>query len=99
MLTICFCSTKGGGGKSSLAAHLAVEAERNGDGPVAIIDADPQASLSRWWNSRKSDTPAFIQASIKSLPEQLQALKDSGYRLVVIDTPGADVSHIRLILR
>lgn len=98
MLTLCLCSTKGGCGKTSIAAHLAVEAERQGDGPVAVIDADPQASLSRWWNLRQSETPAFIQTTIKSLPSQLRALRESGYKLVVIDTPGADVGHTRPIL-
>ncbi len=99
MLTICLCSTKGGCGKTSIAAHLAVEAERQGNGPVAVIDADPQASLARWWNLRQTETPAFIQTDLKSLPDQLKVLRDSGYKLVVIDTPGADVSHTRPILR
>jgi chromosome partitioning protein len=99
MLTICLCSTKGGCGKTSIAAHLAVEAERQGNGPVAVIDADPQASLARWWNLRQAETPAFIQTDLKSLPDQLKVLQDSGYKLVVIDTPGADVSHTRPILR
>lgn len=99
MLILCLCSTKGGCGKTSIAAHLAVEAARQGDGPVAIIDADPQASLARWWNLRQAETPAFIQTTIKALPTQLKALRESGYKLVVIDTPGADFSHTRPILR
>lgn len=99
MLIICLCSTKGGCGKTSIAAHLAVEAEQQGNGPVAVVDADPQASLARWWNSRQAETPAFIQTDLKLLPAQLKALRDGGYNLVVIDTPGADVSHTRPILR
>jgi chromosome partitioning protein len=31
-------STKGGVGKSTLTGHLAAEAERHGEGPVAIVD-------------------------------------------------------------
>jgi len=99
MLTICLCSTKGGCGKTTIAAHLAVEAGRQGHGPVAVIDADPQASLARWWNLRQAETPNFVQTSIEGLPAQLKALRDSGYKVVVIDTPGADVSHTRPILR
>lgn len=99
MITICFCSTKGGGGKSSLAAHLAVEAERKGDGPVAIIDADPQASLARWWNLRKAETPTFIQTKLRELPQRLAALKEAGFKIVMIDTPGADVGFTRSILK
>jgi chromosome partitioning protein len=31
-----------------------VEAQNAGVGPVALIDADPQGSLSHWWNARKA---------------------------------------------
>jgi len=99
MLTICFCSTKGGGGKSSLAAHLSVEAERQGNGPVAIIDADPQASLARWWNLRQAETPAFVQTKLKEIPQRLAELKDAGFKIVMIDTPGADVGFTGSILK
>jgi cellulose biosynthesis protein BcsQ len=43
ILTIA--SQKGGAGKTTLSAHLAVEAERAGRGPVAVVDTDPQGSL------------------------------------------------------
>src|SRR3954468_9492979 len=99
MLTICFCSTKGGGGKSFLAAHLSVEAERQGNGPVAIIDADPQASLARWWNLRQAETPAFVQTKLKEIPQRLAELKDAGFKIVMIDTPGADVGFTGSILK
>ena len=99
MDVIILYSTKGGCGKTTLAAHLAVEAERQGAGPVAVIDADPQASLARWWNGRKAATPAFIQTTLNELPAQLATLKKAGVKLVLIDTPGADVSHSRAIIR
>ena len=44
-------------GKTTLAGHLAVEAERRGDGPVALVDLDPQGSLADWWNARRAETP------------------------------------------
>jgi chromosome partitioning protein len=99
MDVLVLATTKGGAGKTTISAHLAVEAERQGVGPVAIIDADPQASLARWWNARQANSPTFVQTTIDDLPAQLRALQASGYRLVIIDTPGADVSHIRPILR
>jgi chromosome partitioning protein len=96
---ISMSSTKGGGGKTTLAAHLAVEAVKHTSGPVAIIDTDPQASLAQWWNLRQADTPAFVQTTLNGLPAQLKVLAASGYQLVVIDTPGADVSFTRSILK
>ncbi len=99
MDVITLYSTKGGCGKTTLAAHLAVEAEKQGAGPVAVIDADPQASLARWWNSRQAQTPAFVQTTLADMPTHLAALRKVGVKLVLIDTPGADVSHSRGILR
>ncbi|MFC7695005.1 division plane positioning ATPase MipZ [Paeniroseomonas aquatica] len=92
-------STKGGCGKTTLTAHLAVEAERVGAGPVAVIDADPQASLARWWNTRVAETPVFVQTTLADLPQRIAELRAASVRLVLIDTPGADVSHTRAIVR
>ena len=61
MRVMAFASQKGGSGKTTLAGHIAVQAERAGAGagPVAIIDTDPQGSLSDWWNARQAPTPVF----------------------------------------
>jgi chromosome partitioning protein len=99
MDVLALYSTKGGCGKTTLAAHLAVEAERQKEGPVAVIDADPQASLARWWNCRQADTPAFVQTSLAEMPKRLDELNKAGVRLVLIDCPGADVSHSRGIIK
>jgi chromosome partitioning protein len=48
MRILTIASQKGGAGKTTLAAHLAVEAERTGAGPVAVVDTDPQGSLAAW---------------------------------------------------
>ncbi len=45
MQVIAINSQKGGSGKTMLAKHLSVQAERAGDGPVYLIDTDPQGSL------------------------------------------------------
>jgi chromosome partitioning protein len=57
MKTIVITSQKGGSGKTTLAAHLAVEAERIGDVPVWLIDTDEQGTLSQWHARREQDTP------------------------------------------
>ena len=89
MRVIVFASQKGGSGKTTLSGHIAVEAERQGAGPVALIDTDPQGSLAKWWNVRKDPSPAFIQSVFSNLFYDLDSARDEGFRLVVIDTPPA----------
>src|SRR5215210_4178242 len=57
MKTIIVNSQKGGSGKTTLCAHLAVQAERAGDGPVFLIDTDPQGTLSTWHEKRQAEEP------------------------------------------
>lgn len=49
MQIMAFASQKGGAGKTTRAGHVAVQAERMGAAPVALLDADPQGSLADWW--------------------------------------------------
>lgn len=64
MQVIVLASQKGGAGKTTTARHIAVEAERQGEGPVALIDVDPQGGLARWWNRRAAETPVFIACKL-----------------------------------
>jgi chromosome partitioning protein len=89
MRVIVFASQKGGSGKTTLSGHIAVEAGRQGAGPVALIDTDPQGSLAKWWNVRQDPNPAFIQSVFSNLFQDLDKARDEGFRLVVIDTPPA----------
>ena len=95
---IVFASQKGGSGKTTLSGHIAVEAERSGAGPVALIDTDPQGSLAKWWNSRESETPAFAEVSVPDLKRDIEALGNGGFKLIVIDTPPALTSSIAEII-
>jgi chromosome partitioning protein len=97
MYTVVLASQKGGSGKTTLSGHLAVEAERHGAGPVALIDTDPQGSLSQWWNARAQATPLFAKVALADLAEALEHLKANGVRLAIIDTPPAiteQISHV-----
>jgi chromosome partitioning protein len=98
MRTVVFASQKGGAGKTTLAAHLAVEAERTSAGPVAVVDTDPQGSLAAWWNVREAATPAFAAVDVRQLPQHLAALRAHGMRLVVVDTPPGLVDTMRLAM-
>jgi len=97
MLVIALASQKGGSGKTTLSGHLAVEAEKAGAGPVALIDTDPQGSLAAWWNVRTEKTPAFAKVGVFDLQSAMEQLKRSGIKLVIIDTPPAitdAISHV-----
>ena len=95
MFVNILASRKGGAGKTTLACHLAVEAERAGYGPVAVIDLDPMGGLSGWWDARKAESPALVRVET-SLADTLAALREGGFATVIVDTPpsiGAEVSE------
>jgi len=97
MHVLVLASQKGGSGKTTLSGHLAVEAQSAGVGPVALIDTDPQGSLSHWWNARSAEEPLFVKAGLLELSETLDRLREAGVRLAVIDTPPAiteSISHV-----
>ncbi|RYB01341.1 ParA family protein [Lichenibacterium ramalinae] len=98
MKTVVLASQKGGAGKTTLAAHLAVAIEQAGDGPAVLIDTDPQGSLSAWWNSRAAETPTLAPSTIAELPTRLKALDAAGFAYAVIDTPPAITDSIRAVL-
>ena len=95
---IVFASQKGGAGKTTLCGHVAVQAERAGKGPVAIIDTDPQGSLSDWWNAREQETPLYVKTQISNLAEDLRTLGEQGIKIVFIDTPPAVTDTIREVV-
>ncbi|EOM3171040.1 TPA: ParA family protein [Pseudomonas aeruginosa] len=99
MKVLVLASQKGGAGKTTLAAHLAVAASQDGAGPAVLIDTDPQGSLSAWWNSREADTPALASATLTELPAKLEALAEAGFKLAVIDTPPAITAAIRDVVK
>lgn len=98
MRTLVLASQKGGVGKTTLAGHLGVMAELTGAGPVALIDTDPQGSLSSWWNERQAEAPLFASVEIGNLERHLAELEGAGVELAIIDTPPAVTETIRQVL-
>jgi chromosome partitioning protein len=98
MKIIAVVAQKGGTGKTTLAAHLAVEAEMTGPRPIVLIDLDPQASLRGWYEKRTNETPLLVDtpitilgirrmaAGIRSMAATLEDLRARGAGLVLIDT-------------
>lgn len=98
MRIIAVTSQKGGSGKTTITGHLAVEAARVTGDPVALIDTDPQGSLTDWWNEREAEQPLFAQATLSTLENDLTQLKEAGVRMVFIDTPPAITSAIQTVV-
>lgn len=107
MRIIAVSSQKGGSGKTTIAGHLALAAEAAGAGPVGLIDTDPQRSLTEWFEARRMSAerdptlacPAFADASGSSLTDSLNAMRDAGMRLVVVDTPPAITRAIEAVVQ
>lgn len=85
MYVVAILSQKGGTGKTTLALHLAVAAERARQ-PAAVIDLDPQASAAGWKDSRPGETPAVVPVPPARLPQALEAARVGGAALTLIDT-------------
>ena len=103
MRTIAFLTQKGGAGKTTLAASLAVAAA-GADERVIVLDLDPQASLARWGKRRESaNVPSKViidQLEGERLPQLrafLEGLNDAGFTLAILDTAGADREAARIV--
>lgn len=99
MHVMAVASQKGGSGKTTLAGHIAVQAEMAGAGPVAVVDTDPQASLADWWNERTESTPVFMRTTVANLDTDLKRLQEHGINLVIIDTPPAITNTITEVVQ
>ena len=86
---ITVAQQKGGSGKTTVSANLAIGASMAGK-TVAVIDSDPQGSLGRWFMTRveRADPPelTFATASAWGIAYECDKLK-AEHDLVIVDTP------------
>ena len=85
MWTVAILSQKGGSGKTTLALHLGVAAERAGQ-VAAVIDLDPQASAAQWKDSRPIETPVVVSMPAARLAQALDTARGAGADLALIDS-------------
>jgi chromosome partitioning protein len=107
METLAIVATKGGVGKTTLAVHLAVAAQRDGL-RVALLDLDPQGSAKQWGRDRgrlAKDHGAWFKNPIdvrtvipNDLAEAIDQAENEGFDFIIIDTPPhADFAAARAI--
>ena len=87
MKTISILGQKGGTGKTTTALALAVAANQAGRS-VVVIDLDPQTTATNWYDRRgNSDSLTVVSCQVARLRFVLEAAKNEGADLVIIDTP------------
>lgn len=86
MLVIGVLNSKGGVGKSTLTAALAVRAAR--EHAVCVVDLDAQGSFSDWYTRRGSpDNPALLTGEDRA-SDAVEALRlNAPYEFVLLDGP------------
>lgn len=90
---VTLAATKGGVGKSTLSAALAVRASEESK-KVGLIDADRgQNSLVRWWELRgEPKNPRLLDADCTA--EALGLISGQGYEWLFVDTPPRGLEEI-----
>jgi len=97
---ITVAQQKGGSGKTTIAANLAVALVREG-ASVALLDTDPQGSLGRWFMARHGDgldDMEFSTASAWGVGYECDKLKKTN-DFVILDTPPKVDADLRPALR
>ncbi len=97
---ITVAQQKGGSGKTTIAANLAVAFLRQGRS-VALLDTDPQGSLGRWFMARRArGDPGmeFSTASAWGVSYECEKLRRS-VDYVLVDTPPKVDADLRPALR
>jgi chromosome partitioning protein len=98
MKTVATVATKGGCGKTTITAHLAVEGARSRE-RVLILDADPQASCVLWSRLREAEHPTVEPIECNAVPQRLRQATSEGYTLCLIDTAPRATGTLATMLR
>jgi chromosome partitioning protein len=100
---ITIAQQKGGAGKTTIAAQLAVALVKMGR-KVGVIDIDPQGSLARWFEVRSAlveggtDNLTVLHASGWRLSTELDRLKRTS-DVILIDSPPHAETDVRIAVR
>ncbi|TXN01391.1 ParA family protein [Methylobacterium sp. WL103] len=99
MRVLVLASQKGGSGKSTIAASIAVAAWQDGE-RVVVVDMDPQASLAEWGKLRETGGLVFRAVAPGALDKWIMdTRKVPAVSLVIIDTAGVFGAEVDAALR
>jgi chromosome partitioning protein len=99
MVTILLGSEKGGSGKTTIAMHLAVAAQRSTEAAVIVVDTDPQRTASRYARYRKGIPPLAYYKTPPEVPALLDAARNDGVAYAVVDTQGHSSADLCALMR
>jgi chromosome partitioning protein len=91
MNIIAVVAQKGGTGKSTVIANLAVAACRSGLRAI-VVDTDPQACLADWARARGSAEPKVVTGKPSAIHPMRFAAERAGLDLMLIDTRAASIN-------
>ena len=95
MKTLAILSRKGGTGKTTLATHLSVAAERAGHTTRPHRLRPTVFRSEEWRDNRDGDTPAVISTNSERLQHILKLAQDNGATLAILDTaPHTEVAAL-----
>ncbi|MCA3269362.1 MAG: ParA family protein [Alphaproteobacteria bacterium] len=100
---ITIAQQKGGAGKTTLAVHLATAWSLQGKS-VALVDIDPQGSLSRWYNLRRENYGnTALHPEVKTITgwrvnNEVARLSET-HDIVVVDSPPHTQTEAKIAIR
>lgn len=97
-VVITVAQQKGGAGKTTLAAHLAVAWAAEGK-KVAIVDIDPQASLSAWAAQRGARNGLDVSRVTGWRTQAEVERKSRDHDIVIIDSPPHAETEAKIAVR
>ncbi|WP_423415559.1 ParA family protein [Hyphomicrobium sp. B1] len=86
MVIVGFLNSKGGVGKSTLCAAVAVRAAQESK-RVCIVDLDPQESVADWWKRRGAPQNPTLFVGADRASDAAEALELTGWDWVFLDGP------------
>ena len=100
---ITIAQQKGGAGKTTLAVHLATAWSLQGKS-VALVDIDPQGSLTRWYDLRRENYGnTALHPEVKTITgwrvnNEVARLSET-HDIVVVDSPPHTQTEAKIAIR